>query len=250
MQAYSRFDDYVDLYDTYRLSYNVDVLRDVVKFITAIKKPIAIADMGSGTGILTRQLLKYNFDKYYAIEPNKLMQEFSIAKDKKNTITHINALSEKTTIPSSTIDVIFVGTAIHWFEPKKTLKEFKRILKKGGFLVMLSNGYSGQISEDLSVVHKKYQKQIPNSVTKDERYPKGMRYYSNKYYTTISRKNITVPLDQFIGLELSMSSAPKKSNKIYDKYIYDLTSIYKKYCKSGKLVRTNRTTALISNTLL
>lgn len=130
MNTYTRFNDYVDLYDKYRLKYNIDVLNDTIKLMQKNIKISNVADIGSGTGILTRQLLKYKFDNYYAIEPNIHMSEKSIKQDTKQKITHISEKSTKTKLKTSSIDVIFVGTASHWFEPKKTLKEFKRILKK------------------------------------------------------------------------------------------------------------------------
>ena len=74
----SRFTDFVDLYDKYRLPYNSDTILETIKYISNFIKIKNIADIGSGTGILTRQLLKYKFNKYYAVEPNIAMQECSI----------------------------------------------------------------------------------------------------------------------------------------------------------------------------
>jgi ubiquinone/menaquinone biosynthesis C-methylase UbiE len=247
METQTRFDDYVDLYDKYRLKYNTDVLNKTISFIKHIKNDIkTIADIGAGTGILTHQLLKYKLNTF-ALEPNKLMQDRSNKKDTKKKIIHINKSSTKTTLKKSSIDIIFVGTAIHWFEPKETLKEFKRILKKNSFLVILSGGYSGKIGQE---IHDMYQKYKLNSNKVVTRYKKGMINYSNEYHTIISRKPINLTMEQFVGLEMSMSTAPKKDNKIYKSYVYDLQKIFKKYSKNNKLTIVNKTTALISNKLL
>jgi ubiquinone/menaquinone biosynthesis C-methylase UbiE len=245
MDTYTRFDEYVDLYDKYRLKYNIDVLNNTIELIQKNINISNIADIGSGTGILTRQLLKYKFDNYYALEPNIHMSEKSIKRDTKQKITHMNELSTETKLKTSSIDVIFVGTAIHWLEPKKTLKEFKRILKKKGYLVILTSGYVGCIGEDLYMLHKKYIKDCGNTIT--TRYKKGMTNYSNQFYTIISKKNIKLTLDEFIGLEMSMSTAPKKTDKCHNKYIQGLEQIFKKYSTNNKLVINNKTTALISN---
>jgi ubiquinone/menaquinone biosynthesis C-methylase UbiE len=246
MATYERFNDYVNLYDKYRLKYNIDVLNDIIK---ALRKDISIssiADIGSGTGILTRQLLKYKFDNYFSLEPNEKMQEKSIEQDTKNQITHMSNLSTKTSLKTSSIDVIFVGTAIHWFEPKKTLKEFKRILKKKGYLVILTSGYVGSIGEDTYILHKKHKSQI-KSAEVSERYDKGMKNYSNKFYTIISRNTKILTLDEFVGLELSMSTSPKPIDDYYDIYIKGLNEIFKKHAKNNKLYINNKTTALISD---
>lgn len=143
------FDSYADLYDKYRVSYNDDVINDIVLFIQTHIKINTIADVGSGTGILTQQLLKFKFSKYYSVEPNEIMQKYAILNDKKKMINHINATSCETKLPNSCVDVIFVGTALHWFEPKQTLIEFKRILKDNGFLVILFGGFAGEIAREI-----------------------------------------------------------------------------------------------------
>ena len=249
METYTRFNEYVDLYDKYRLKYNTDVLNSTIKHISGNKTNLNIADIGAGTGILTRQLLKYKFNNYYALEPNALMQEKSIKLDVKDQITHINNVSTNTDLKKSDIDIIFVGTAIHWFEPKKTLKEFKRILKKNGYLVILSSGYSDEIGEHVDILHKKFRKEPKNAVN-TVRYKRGMANYSDKFYTIISRKKLKLTLDQFIGLQLSMSTSLQKTDKHYNDYVNGLEAIFNKYSANNILVINNKTTALISNCLL
>jgi ubiquinone/menaquinone biosynthesis C-methylase UbiE len=250
METYNRFNDYVDLYDKYRLKYNTDALNNVIKYIMITKKNLTIADVGAGTGILTRQLLKYKFNKYYALEPNTLMQEKSRNLDIKDLITHMNTVSTQTNLKKSDIDIIFAGTAIHWFEPKKTLKEFKRILKKDGYLVILTSGYCGDIGENLYDLHNTFKKEKSHNLVNMVRYKRGMTNYSDNFYTIISRKKINLTLDQFIGLELSMSTAPQKTDKHYNDYIKELKKIFNKYSIDNILVINNKTTALISNNLL
>ena len=78
-----------------------------------------------------------------------------------------------------------------------------------------------------------------------------MKNYSNNFYTIISRNNIKLTLDQFIGLELSISSSPTSEDANYEKFIDGLKVIFNKYASTdNKLHILNRTTALISNKLL
>lgn len=244
------FNNYANLYNMYRLSYNDDVINDVIIFISNNLKIKFIADIGAGTGILSQQLLKFEFYKYYSIEPNLNMQKYSILNDEKKIINHINGTSCITNLPNSCIDVIFVGTAIHWFEPKKTLIEFKRILKNNGFLVILFNGYVGEIGQDLCIMRKKYtiKNKEPSNI---KTYDKDMKNYSNSFYTIISRNTRELTLDQFIGLELSISTSPQSSDANYEKFISELKCIFNKYKSiDNKFLISNKTTALISNKLL
>lgn len=246
--AESRFTDFVDLYDKYRLSYNSDTILETIKYISNFIKIENIADIGSGTGILTLQLLKYKFNKYYAVEPNIAMQECSINKDKKDKIIHLNNMSNNTDIPAKTIDIIFVGTAIHWFEPQSTLKEFKRILKPNGFLVLLHGGANDKTCDDILNLNKKYKDYINNRES-DTRYANNMSNYSNKFYTIIGRNPIILTQDQFMGLHMSFSTSPKKTDKIYDKFVEELKNIYNTHAQDNKLTLSNKTTILISNEL-
>ena len=243
------FTENVDEYDKYRLPYNSDAISETIKYISNVIKIDTVADIGAGTGILTHQLLKYKFNKYYAVEPNIKMQECSINKDKKSKIIHLNNMSNKTEIPSNTIDVIFVGTAIHWFEPQSTLKEFKRILKPGGFLVLLRGSDASKAYSDVSDLYTKYREYRVKDNEMVGRYEKGMENYSDKFYTIMSRKPVIVSIDHFIGFILSFSVSPKKSNPIYDKFVNDVKHIYNKYKQDNGLTLLSKTTILISNNL-
>ena len=62
-----RFTDRVETYARYRPGYPDDMLRFLR---TLVGLPATVADIGSGTGILTRQLLDNGY-ALYAIEPNE-----------------------------------------------------------------------------------------------------------------------------------------------------------------------------------
>ena len=53
--------------------------------------------------------------------------------------TAVNASAENTTIPSSSVDLISVAQALHWFATKQTKTEFERILRPGGNYLFLWN---------------------------------------------------------------------------------------------------------------
>ena len=47
--------------------------------------------------------------------------------------------AEATTLADHSIDFVTAGQAFHWFEPIATRKEFSRILKPGGWVVVIRN---------------------------------------------------------------------------------------------------------------
>ena len=65
-----RFSDRAEAYAKYRPGYPDDMLRFLEVLVAP---PAAVADIGSGTGILTRELLKSGYD-VWAVEPNEAMR--------------------------------------------------------------------------------------------------------------------------------------------------------------------------------
>lgn len=98
-----------------------------------------VADVGCGTGRLSRLFLN-NGNLVFGVEPNdemRLMSEKLLSKF-INFIS-IEGSAEKTMLATNSIDVITVGQAFNWFDLKKTKKEFKRILRKDGYVVIVWN---------------------------------------------------------------------------------------------------------------
>jgi len=98
-----------------------------------------IADIGSGTGFLSELFLK-NGNRVYGVEPNEAMrqagEEYLASYD---GFSSINGSAEATTLDNASVDFVTVGQAFHWFEPAATRREFLRILKPDGWVVVMWN---------------------------------------------------------------------------------------------------------------
>jgi SAM-dependent methyltransferase len=146
-----RFSDRAETYAKYRPGYPDDVVRFLGTFLAP---PATAADIGSGTGILTRQLLNNNYD-LYAVEPNEAMR-----KEAERTLSghpsfrSVCGTAEATTLPDRSIDLITCAQAFHWFDRVKTKVEFSRILKINGITAILWN----ERGEDASPVNQAYDK--------------------------------------------------------------------------------------------
>ena len=96
-----------------------------------------IADIGAGTGIVSRHFVE-NSISVYAVEPNQQMRYYAERKLGKSPFFHsVSGTCQATTLPDASIDLIIVGQALHWFDPKPTKREFVRILKENGSLAIL-----------------------------------------------------------------------------------------------------------------
>ena len=133
-----RFSSRVADYVRYRPGYPHEALT-LLKSECGLRSGHAIADIGSGTGFLSELFLK-NGNRVYGIEPNKEMraagEEYLAAYD---SFASIDASAEATTLEDATIDFVTAGQAFHWFDPAATAREFRRILKPEGWVVVVWN---------------------------------------------------------------------------------------------------------------
>ena len=133
-----RFSDRVDNYVKYRPNYPPQIL-DFLKTKLGLTSESVIVDVGSGTGISSEIFLK-NGNQVYAIEPNDEMRKAAeTALGDYPKFQSKMGRSENTGLQNETADFVVAAQAFHWFEPKATKKEFDRILKKNGRIVLIWN---------------------------------------------------------------------------------------------------------------
>jgi len=98
-----------------------------------------IADVASGTGIFTRILLE-NGNRVFGVEPNPEMrragEEYLAAYER---FTSVAGTAEATTLPDHSMEIVTAAQAAHWFDRTKARREFVRILKPGGWAVLIWN---------------------------------------------------------------------------------------------------------------
>ena len=130
----SRTDDYVK----YRPHYPIEII-DLLAAKCDLTPESVIADIGSGTGILTRPFLE-NGNPVIGVEPNKEMREAGEAYLAEYArFTSVEGTSESTRLPAKTADFIIAGQAFHWFDQVKTRPEFQRILNVDGWVILMWN---------------------------------------------------------------------------------------------------------------
>lgn len=125
-------------YIKYRPAYPQAILQLLIDEC-ALTKNTVIADVGSGTGLLSKLCLDHG-NAVYGVEPNHAMRLAAEECLKDYPKFHsINGAAEATTLATHSVDLITVGTAFHWFDIEKTKIEFRRILKIGGWVVLVWN---------------------------------------------------------------------------------------------------------------
>jgi SAM-dependent methyltransferase len=102
-----------------------------------------VADIGSGTGIFTRQLLEAGLD-VYAVEPNDAMRQAAEeglgAEPRFHPRFHsVAGSAEATGLAAGSIDAVTVAQAFHWFDADAFQRECQRILRPPGRVALVWN---------------------------------------------------------------------------------------------------------------
>src|SRR5579872_535157 len=138
VNSIQRFSSRVDTYVRFRPSYPKQII-ETLKQDCGFRHDSIVADIASGTGIFTKLLLDHG-NHVFGVEPNAEMrragEEFLAAYPKFSSVT---GTAEATTLPSDSVDFVTAAQAGHWFNRQKSRQEFARILKPGGWAVLVWN---------------------------------------------------------------------------------------------------------------
>ena len=112
----------------YRLQYSPEAVNAVAK-LTNLTPEWVVADIGSGTGILSQAFLHLGC-RVCAVEPNDAMRcEAERLVESNPLFQSLSGRAESVPLPDASIDLITVGQAVHWFDAYRSRQQFDRILK-------------------------------------------------------------------------------------------------------------------------
>ena len=133
-----RFTSRAEMYRKYRPGYPEAAIHYLIQTL-GMNAGSVIVDVGSGTGLSAEPFLKRGF-AVKGVEPNAEMRRAGEDHLKQYArFTSVEGSAEETTLPSQSVDFVVAATAYHWFDPEPTRREFRRILKPGGKVILLWN---------------------------------------------------------------------------------------------------------------
>lgn len=136
--AITRFSSRVEDYIKYRPGYPHEVLA-LMTAECGLLPDSTIADVGSGTGILSELFLRHG-NTVYGVEPNAEMR--SAAERLLQSYPGFQSSdgrAEATTLAEKSVDFVTAGQAFHWFDQQQARQEFARILKPQGWAILIWN---------------------------------------------------------------------------------------------------------------
>lgn len=233
-----RFSDRVSDYVKYRPGYPTALITYLVECCGLIPDH-AVADIGSGTGLLTRPFLDYG-NRVYGIEPNTAMRTAAEALlHGYDNFESLGGQAEETPLGVNSVDWIIAGQAFHWFDRAATKREFVRILKPGGWIALIWNR---RLSSD--PFHQAYEKFLltyaPDYAVVSHRRPAAQEL--EQFFAPAAMEMATFEHHQvfdFDGLKgrlLSCSYAPKEDAESYTEMMDELRSLFQRYSHADRLL--------------
>jgi hypothetical protein len=132
---------------------------------------------------------------------------------------------------------VTAGQAFHWFEPVSTRHEFSRILKPGGWVVLVWNSWRPEMSPFLAAYEQLLQEYALDRQQVDRRNVThhGFQEFFGDYQT------ITFPNFQLFDVEglrgrlLSSSYAPLPGHPYHASMLAELRRIFDKHQAAGQI---------------
>src|SRR5262249_45835793 len=120
-----------ELYDRVRPQYLPESL-DRAQEALELDESAPGLGLAAGTGRRTEELAR-RFARVVAVEPNDAMR----GRIRPGEV--LAGSAEEIPLPGASVDAVFVGEAIHWFDADRAVPEMARVLRPGGGLARFSN---------------------------------------------------------------------------------------------------------------
>jgi ubiquinone/menaquinone biosynthesis C-methylase UbiE len=221
-------------YSMYRWDYAEHAIADILR-ISGVTGSSTVADIGSGTGILTKHFTLLA-KKIYAVEPSVGMRrEAERLLGREPTFVSVDGIAEKTTLPDSSVDLILMAQSIHWFRQKYAIPEFRRILRADGWIAVLWSPPIGETElnsamKDLLQRHAQPVRAVPEQ--KEEELVELYLADEDRFYTSYENSRIE-DREEFVGALCSISCAPNPGTPEQERFIAEADAIFDRFSKDG-----------------
>ncbi|MEN8614282.1 class I SAM-dependent methyltransferase [Dehalogenimonas sp. THU2] len=238
-----RFSNRVENYTKYRPSYPAEYIDYLVAEVGLIPGSV-VADIGAGTGILSR-LLAPRVKTVLAVEPNTGMRlaAAEFCRDTANIVI-VDGSAEATGLADSSLDFITAGQAFHWFDIEESRKEFRRILKPGGRVALVWN--TRDITTPFGREYESLVKQtcveyLGSGGGSSETLAYRVFFKNGEYDYRVFSNDRRIDLETLIGYSLSTSYAPVKGDAAFPGFVENLMALYDRYADDGGLLLSTAT---------
>jgi SAM-dependent methyltransferase len=245
-QFLDRFTRRAGDYARYRPSYPSAIIA-YLKDKIAFDRTWVVADMGSGTGILSELFLN-NGNRVFCVEPNKDMRQVAEKNLKKFSplFISVNGTAEETTLDTGSVDLVVAGQALHWFDLEGARDEFRRILRKKGWVAIIYNHRKkrGRLEVAYNTLVERHRRNGPPTPDANDAYVSKFLGLP-RHDTTVLPNSQTLDLDGVLGRLASASYMPSRGTKRWSAVERDAKKLVEKYGRNGVVTLRYDTTVYL-----
>ncbi len=244
MNYINRFDGKGEIYAKARPQYALGLF-DYLKRIINIPAGSVFADVGSGTGIFTEQLLSCGY-QVFAVEPNEDMRKKAEEKlGLDENFISVNGSDVNMNLPDNSVDYITAAQAFHWFDSEAFRRECRRVLKPGGKVIIVYNSRDKKAActKALADLRHTYNSEF-HGFSNGMSHEKCTAFFVGKH--DIFRADNTQIYDRqgYINRVLSSSYSLKEDDR-YEEYLKDINKIFDMFSADDLIAIPTETVAYI-----
>ncbi len=238
MNTVERFSDRVANYVKYRPTYPQEVLA-FFRSEMSLTDSSVIADIGSGPGMSSRLFVE-NGITVYGVEPNAAMR--SAAEELFRGLDNfrsVDGTAESTGLPSASVDFAVAAQAFHWFDRDAARVEFKRILRTGGFAVLIwnerqldSTPFLREYEEFILKNGKDYREVRHENINQEVL----ESFFGHGYRQQSFENNQVLDFEGLKGRMASASYMPSESEPEFERVAEELRALFDKHQEQGRIV--------------
>lgn len=230
-----RFSNRVDAYNRYRPGYPPELL-DWLSESAGLSPSWRIADVGSGTGLLSLRFIE-NGNTVYGVEPNAPMRASAESLFAGNHFfISVVGSAEATTLPDHSVDLIAAAQAFHWFRLQETSREWRRVLKPGGWALIVFNTRLIDATPFMRAYEQHLLDQAVDYAGVDHTRGLGQRlreFFANGTAEWRFRYTLRHQYQDVRGLSMSSSYVPAPGHPNYDAFFTGLRDVFDEHAVDG-----------------
>jgi len=247
MENTERFTNRAEHYRKYRPGYPEAVTK-LMKEACGLGHGARVADIGAGTGILTRRLLEAGFE-VMAVEPNADMRRAAEEDLGRYPGFHaVAAPAEATGLADGAVEALTVAQAFHWFDHAKVGVEFRRILRPGGWMFIIRNHRQAEGSELARDFEALMKRMLGEGYVRAAHRDRGEGGRKIREFFPAGAVRLeefdnpqTMDWTGVRGRMLSVSYAPAEGEPGHEELIAGLEEIFKKHERGGVITFEQKT---------